>query len=139
MQKEIFIVVIIIIAIIIAHMVTQNYTKESISIMKEKLDEIEQIAKKIDESEKKNIEGKESKEELSKKINNIREQWRNINRKMAFYIEHDELEKVNTSLIIMEGYLTMEDYSQSIPELENCEYILQHIQDKQSLQIINLF
>ena len=39
----------------------------------------------------------------------------------------------------MKGYLEMEDYSQGVPELENCIYILYHIQDKQSLKIINLF
>lgn len=98
-----------------------------------KLDEIETISKQIDEN------GEGDKQELYKKIEDMYSEWREINRKMAFYIEHDELEKVNTSLILMEGYLRMEDYSQGVPELKNCEYILRHIQDKQSLKIINLF
>lgn len=139
MQKEITIILIIIIVIITAHIVTQNYTKKSVLFMTEKLNEIEDIAKQIDENDKQNIDSKEMQDELSKKINDIRTEWSKINKNMAFYIEHDELEKVNTSLILMDGYLNMEDYSQGVPELENCEYILRHIKDKQSLQIINLF
>ena len=77
--------------------------------------------------------------ELANKIDRMQQEWRKMNRNLAFYIEHDELEKVNTSLTLMKGYLEMEDYSQGVPELENCIYILYHIQDKQSLKIINLF
>lgn len=133
MKKEIIIVIIIVILIITAHVLTQNYTKESVKKMHERLDDIESMAKQIEES------GEGDKKELCNKIEEMQSEWRRINRKMAFYIEHDELEKVNTSLILMKGYLTMEDYSQGVPELENCEYILRHIQDKQSLKIINLF
>lgn len=139
MQKEIVIVIIIIILIIGTHSISQSYTQKSVSLMTEKLNEIEEIAKKLDEDDKQNIDSPEKKEELSQKISDIRTEWQKINKNMAVYIEHDELEKVNTSLILMDGYLSMEDYSQGVPELENCEYILRHIKDKQSLQIINLF
>ena len=50
MQKEITIILIIIIVIITAHIVTQNYTKKSVLFMTEKLNEIEDIAKQIDEN-----------------------------------------------------------------------------------------
>ena len=133
MKKEIIIVIIIIILIITAHILTQNFTKESIKKMYTRLNDIKNISKQIEES------GEGDKQKLNKKIEEMQAEWREINRKMAFYIEHDELEKVNTSLILIKGYLTMEDYSQGVPELEKCEYILQHIQDKQSLKIINLF
>lgn len=139
MQKEIIIVIIIIIAIIVGHVVSQNYTKQSVALITDRLNEIKELAEQMDENDKQNIDNTKNKEELSQKLSDIRATWKNINRTMAFYIEHDELEKVNTSLILTEGYLTMEDYSQGVPELENCEYILRHIQDKQSMQIINLF
>lgn len=133
MKKEIIIVIIIIITIVTLHIYSQNYTKKSIGVMYGKLDEIENIAKQLDET------GEGNKEELYKKIDDMQNEWSSINRKMALYIEHDELEKVNSSIILMKGYIQMEDYSQGIPELENCEYILYHIQDKQSLKITNLF
>lgn len=133
MQKEIIIVLIIIVVIIAAHVLTQNYTKSSVKEMDIKLSEIDEYARKLEKKEETN------KDELMNKIENMQQDWRTINRNLAFYIEHDELEKVNTSLTLMKGYLDMEDYSQGVPELENCIYILYHIQDKQSLKIINLF
>ncbi len=133
MKKEIIIVVVIIILIITTHVLTQNYTKKSIEEMYEKLDEIESISKRIERS------GEEDASELHKKIEEMQSTWGEINEKMAFYIEHNELEKVNTSLTLMKCHIEMEDYSEGLPELHNTKYILYHIQDKQSLKIINLF
>lgn len=133
MQKELIIVSIIIAVIIASHVLTQNYTKQCVSRMYEKLSQIDEYARKIEKNEE------SDKEELSRKINIMQNEWKGMNKNLAFYIEHDELEKVNTSLTLMKGFLEMEEYSQGIPELENCIYILYHIQDKQSLKIINLF
>ena len=58
---------------------------------------------------------------------------------MSFYIEHNELEKVNSSLVRFKSYIELEDYQEAITELEECKYILEHIKDKQRMQIINLF
>ena len=61
------------------------------------------------------------------------------NKKTAFYIEHDELEKVNTAMTKFNSYFELEEYTEAIPELENCQYILNHIKEKESMQFINLF
>ena len=34
---------------------------------------------------------------------------------------------------------SVEEYTEAIAELENCKYILDHIRDKEAMQIINLF
>lgn len=133
MQKEITIVTIIIITIIASHILTQNYTKKCVKEMDTKLSEIDHYARQLEKDEQ------TDKAKLMTQIEEMQQAWRKINRNLAFYIEHDELEKVNTSLTLMKGYLEMEDYSQGVPELENSIYILYHIQDKQSLKIINLF
>lgn len=136
MQKEIIIVIIIVILIITAHVVTQNYTKKSIALINEEISNVQKIGKQLEESEQTN---KEKENELLEKMKDVRDRWQQINKNMSFYIEHDELEKVNTSLILSEGYLSLQEYKEGIPELENCKYILKHIQDKQSLKTINLF
>lgn len=127
MRKEIIIVFIIIIMIFATDILTQNFTKKSISLINEKLDNI-----------KTTIINNET-NDLNSEIKNLDENWTDINNKMSFYIEHDELEKVNTSLVKIKSYIEFEEYSEAVPELEECKYILDHIKEKQRLKIINLF
>lgn len=126
MKKELIIVIIIVIAIIIIDTITQNYTRDS-------FEKIKEIINKIDDQEK------NSQQELQEKIKTMEEDWKIINRKTAFYIEHEELEKVNASMIKFKSYIQLEEYTEAIPELENCKYILDHIREKEKMQIINLF
>ena len=133
MKKELIIVIIIVIAIIIIDTITQNYTRDSFEKINKKLEKIKEIINKIDDQEK------NSQQELQEKIKTMEEDWKIINRKTAFYIEHEELEKVNASMIKFKSYIQLEEYTEAIPELENCKYILDHIREKEKMQIINLF
>lgn len=133
MKKELIIVIIIVIAIIIIDTITQSYTRDSFEKINNELEKIKEIINKIDDQEK------NSQQELQEKIKTMEEDWKIINRKTAFYIEHEELEKVNASMIKFKSYIQLEEYTEAIPELENCKYILDHIREKEKMQIINLF
>lgn len=133
MKKKLIIVIIIVIAIIIIDTITQNYTRYSFEKINNELEKIKEIINKIDDQEK------NSQQELQEKIKTMEEDWKIINRKTAFYIEHEELEKVNASMIKFKSYIQLEEYTEAIPELENCKYILDHIREKEKMQIINLF
>lgn len=133
MKKELIIVIIIVIAIIIIDTITQSYTRDSFEKINNELEKIKEIINKIDDQEK------NSQQELQEKIKIMEEDWKIINRKTAFYIEHEELEKVNASVIKFKSYIQLEEYTEAIPELENCKYILDHIREKEKMQIINLF
>lgn len=133
MKKELIIVIVIVIAIIIIDTITQNYTRNSFEKINNELEKIKEIINKIDDQEK------NSQQELQEKIKTMEEDWKIINRKTAFYIEHEELEKVNASMIKFKSYIQLEEYTEAIPELENCKYILDHIREKEKMQIINLF
>lgn len=129
MKKEVIIVVIIVILIIIGHIITQNYTKkffENISVSLEKIEE------KIDND---NIE----KQNLKNELDDIQEKWNEKYDILAYYIEHDELEKVETQLISMNANIKVQDYDKTIEELEKCKFILEHIKDKDSLKLVNIF
>ena len=93
----------------------------------------------IDKSDDNETKFQEKKEKLKEKIEMMQRDWKKINKKTAFYIEHDELEKVNTSMTKFNSYFELEEYTEAIPELENCQYILNHIKEKESMQFINLF
>lgn len=135
MQKEIVIVLAIVIVIVTLDVLTQNYTKNSFLNINIKLDEIKEIGELLEKGEASD----EKKEKLTKKIEELKNEWKLVNKRTAFYIEHDELEKVNTSMTKFKSYFELAEYTEAIPELENCKYILNHIKEKEAMQIINLF
>ena len=149
MKKELIIVIIIVIAITILDTITHNYTKINFAKINEQLEQIKEISEDIylmekeqdiAENTRKEKDNKPSKQEkLKEKIKTMEEDWKTINNKTALYIEHEELEKANVSMVKFKRYIQLEEYTEAIAELENCKYILDHIRDKEAMQIINLF
>lgn len=140
MQKEIVIITVIIIAIILTDVLTQKYTTNNFNNINNKLDNIMELGKEIKAKEKttdKNLE--EKKEELLNEIENMKNEWKEINKTVALYIEHNELEKVSASMIKFNSYFELEEYNEAISEVEDCKYILNHIKEKEAMQFINLF
>lgn len=129
MKKEIIIVFIIVILIFAGHIVTQNYTKAFFDDISTELEKIEEKIYK-DDIENSN---------LDKEIENIQEKWKSKYDIFAYFIEHDELEKVETQLIAINANIRVKDYDKSIEELEKCKFILEHIKDKDSLKLVNIF
>ena len=129
MKKELIITVIIVITIFITSFLTQNYTKKSISEINDKLEDLKTNIM---------IESKNN-DELMDEINTIYNKWEEKYNKLTFYLEHTELEKVNTELKLIKGFLEVKEENQSIPEIENCLYLLEHLKDKQTFNLKNIF
>lgn len=127
MKKEIVISAIIIIIVIIGNIITQNYTKKCAREINKELLEIKEIV------------NQQQKEVLENKIKQVSHNWDEMQEKLAFYIEHDELEKVETQLSILTGDIEAELYPETFPEIEKCIFILEHIEDKTALNIKNIF
>lgn len=132
MKKELIICILIIALIIITNVVTQNYTKECVALMNQKLDILkeESLNENINDDNKKNI---------SDTIKDIEDNWNVFQEKLAYYIEHDELEKVETQIWAMKGFCEIGKYDEVVPELDKCVFILEHIQDKTKLNVKNIF
>lgn len=132
MKKELIICILIITLIIITNVVTQNYTKECVALMNQKLDILkeESLNENINDDNKKNI---------SDTITDIENNWNSFQEKLAYYIEHDELEKVETQIWAMKGFCEIGKYDEVVPELDKCVFILEHIQDKTKLNVKNIF
>ena len=84
MYKEIVITIIIIILIVTGNIITQNNTNTS----------VETIIKELNDFKQNIIKEKIDKEEAKRNIEKIKNMWNEKYEKMAYYIEHDELEKV---------------------------------------------
>ena len=128
MQKEMIIVAVI----IVVNITTDKYTKNCVSEINMKLEEICDMANASLEEEKEN-------NQIIEKMDVLREEWSNFSKKLAFYIEHDEIEKVDTSIVEINEYIKLGLYDEAIPEIRKCSFILEHIKNKGELQVINLF
>lgn len=129
MRKELIICVVIVVVIIIGNILTQGYTKDVVTYMNGTLENLKEdlLQEEVDT------------EKVAGKITNIREEWEKRYQKLAYFIEHDELEKVETELTSLQANIETKEYKQGVPDLQKCIFILDHIKDKFSLQIKNIF
>ncbi len=74
-----------------------------------------------------------------KHANETYDSWEKLDDKMAYYIEHDELEKVKTALTAIKSYVEVEEYNQSVESIDKCIYILEHIKESEKLSLDNIF
>ena len=127
MKKEMIVCICLVILIIIVNILTQNYTKECVSKMHEKLNVLKEESLKKNEIE------------ISNQITQADNIWNTYQEKLAYYIEHDELEKVETHIYAINGLAEVKNYNQIVQEIEECIFILEHIKDKNTLNIKNIF
>lgn len=127
MYKEIIIIIVAITLVISLDIVTNNYTKETVEIMREKLSVLREYI------------FEENKEESDLQIPDIEKEWDERYKILAFYLEHDELEKVNTELTSIKAFLDMEEYSECMNSLDKCVFILEHIQEKEETSLKSVF
>lgn len=127
MYKEMIICIVLITLIIIGDCITQNYTKDTVNFI---TDELENLKESLI---------KNSKETANEQINKIDNKWQEVHDKLAYYIEHDELEKVETDFTACKSLTNSGEYGQAISELEKMAYVLEHITDKYSFNWVNIF
>lgn len=127
MVKETVICVIIIVVIFGLEMFTQNFTKETVSEITETMSSLKESILKTD------------KEKMQKDIAKLTDNWEGKHNKLAYYIEHDELEKVDTAIVRMKSYIETEYFEDAIAELEDGKFVLEHIEDKNAFNLKNIF
>ena len=111
MKKEMIICIFVVIIIVLGNIITQRYTKISVETLSNDLEEL-----KIDLDNKLNNIGKKTKEEISEEVNIITEEWELRHDKLAYYIEHNELEKVEDNLTGLNSLTETEEYADAIKE-----------------------
>lgn len=129
LKKEILIIGIIVVFMVSAHIISQKYTQNFFDEITEELNVLEDKILKSDIK----------KEELEEDIASIQNKWKSKFGILACFIEHDELEKVQTHLISIEADIKVDDYARCIDEADKCKFVLEHIEDKDSFKIVNIF
>ena len=127
MYKEIIIIIVVILLVVVLDVISNNYTKSAVEELKKELNDL-----RIEILEENEINSK-------KQMKRIKEIWNEKYTLLAYYIEHDELEKVQTELVRLSADIDMKEYKHCINELETAIFILEHIQQKEKLDIISIF
>ena len=87
---------------------------------------------------KKEIEDK-SLENAKEKLGELDKKWDEKHDKLAYYIEHDELEKVDTAIVQVKSFVENEEIPSAIAELETGKFVLEHIERKYKFNLQNIF
>ena len=129
MYKEIIITIIVLVLIIVGNVVTQNNTNTSVEEISKELNTL------MEEVQKEHV----SKENAKLQMEKIEKVWKEKYETMAYYIEHNELEKVETEIVKIKADIEVEEYKMANESIGNCNFVLAHIKDKNALKIVNIF
>lgn len=129
MLKEMAVCVVILISIFTFDFKTQEYTEKTIEDTTSKLETLRQ---ELTKEEKDN-------DKLCNDIDNIYNEWLGYHEKLAYFIEHDELEKAETDMVALKGSIDVKEYEMAVSELDKSVYVLQHIEDKYKFELVNIF
>ena len=129
MCKELIISIVIVVVIFSFDYVLQKYTDESIGDMTQELSLIKTEIRKEDKNET----------EIQDRVNRLYDKWIEYNEKLSYYIEHNELEKVETDFIACKSLIESKEYNVAVEELEKTTYVLKHINEKYSFSLENIF
>lgn len=129
MQKEIIITILVITLVVIGNIITQNNTKHTVEVLSHQLGTIRQEA----------IKEEANQEELKKQLEQIEQTWKERYKILAYYIEHEELEKVETEITKLRANIATKEYQTAVENIDTCNFILMHINEKSALKIVNVF
>ena len=160
MYKELVISIIIVVSIFVLDYITQKYTDNVINeaiqdlntiklALKERKEEEEGLNEEESETEEneteeinegeEEFEGLDEDEKILKLESDNYEKWLKYHKRLAFYIEHNELEKVETNYVTGKSFIENAKYEDAMSEVEKTIFVLQHINDKYSVNLENIF
>ena len=116
-------IIIVLLSIVFGFEIFLNkVTTKSISYIKDKLSNIE---KSLDE-------GKNG-------IDDLIDAWQKIDKKLSFYMEHNELEKVTLNVNKLKKQLEIKENKDAYQTIAELNYLLDHLEKKQRTRIENIF
>ena len=127
MIKELIIIIIVVALVIGLDIISNNYLKEAVADLSNELNALKVLIQE------------EKQEKAQKQMKIVKDKWKEKYKVMAYYIEHDELEKVETELTRLSANIDVKEYEHCIEEIEASIFILDHIGQKEKLEIISIF
>lgn len=129
MVKETIVCMTIIITIISLDFITQKYTE----------DIFEQISSELSSVREESVSEVPSDEKMKKNLQEVNSIWNKSRQKLAYFIEHDELEKVEKNFTNLQSAIELQEYSTALSKVDESIFILNHIKDKNQFNLENIF
>lgn len=137
-MKKIWGIIIIIIFVFFLDFITEKHTNNTISEITRKLEELNDSIEESYEEGKYYID-KDNSQKNIEISNEILELWRKKDNVLSFYIEHDEIEKVSDKINTFNKEIETRNYTDAVVDIIEAEFLLNHITEKQSLSLKNIF
>ena len=125
-KKEIIVIILIFSLITILDVFTKSNTE---SIMENMVNELNELYEQVSIEEKYN----------TNLINDIENGWKEKMKVMSLYLEHNELEKVNNSLAKLKSNVESKEKYMAVENIEEIKFLIEHIKNKNLLNIENIF
>ena len=122
MYKEITIIIVIVITVLVG-----NFTKKNVNSLTNELNILEEKLLQ------------QSYSEANEQIDKIQFKIDEVHHKLSYYIEHEEIEKVETTYTSCKSLIKTKDYNLAINEIEKTIFVLNHMTDKYSFSLDNIF
>lgn len=129
MNKEVIICIVTLVIVLILNYITQKYTDNT----------VEQLKVYIDDTREELVKEEPNYESANKKIEDTFNKWEELDDIMAFYIEHDEIEKVTTALTSARSFTKLKHDVEAVESIDRCKYILEHIDEREKFTLDNIF
>ena len=128
MFKEFIICVFIVIAIIFGDVITQDYTKEVVSNLSDSLSNLRNDV----------MEQNVDNQKIKSGVENVAKQWEEKRNKLSYYLEHNELEKIETEFTAIKSDSETTDYQQLVESIDKSIFLLKHIEDRYAFNLENI-
>ncbi len=122
--KEYVILFFIIVFIISIEIITVNITKNFLTEINNKIEEVEY-----------SIESDENK----KKIDELSELWKNKENKLEYYMEHKELEEISAKIRNAKSNIENDNIDQAKEQIDEIKFRVEHIKNIQKVNMRNIF
>ncbi|SKC84978.1 DUF4363 family protein [Maledivibacter halophilus] len=126
-MKSLFISTIVVVILITFWVIIFSQVSESVEILSSLLEDMED---KIYNDNWKSV------LDVYKLIN---DKWTNTSKILMLILDHGEMEKINLALEKLEKYISLKNKSLAIGEAASLKYLLNHIKEKESLSLKNIF
>lgn len=129
--KTLIFAISILIIIIILDIIFENYSKNAIEKINSNIDKIGKAFE---------IEGENyDKEKLEKFSEKARDEWRKREDILSCFIEHDEVEKINTKLDVLYTQVKNEVWMDAKSTVSEVKRLVKYLEGKYELSIQNIF
>lgn len=124
-MKDTFIIILIIVAVVIGNVISQNILKEGSEKLTQNLEEL-----------KTNLQDKEY---SIKKAEQIYDIWEEIEAKWSIIIVHQELDLIKTAILSVKSGIETGDTQFCYEQIENSIFLVSHIKEKAAMEWKNIF